>query len=477
MDSDGDGAGDNGDAFPYDANETMDSDNDGVGNNADMFPYNSFEYLDSDGDGVGDNSDRFPFDANETMDSDNDGVGDNADAFPNDPSETMDSDGDGIGDNADLYPLINNFLDSDGDTIVDLQDAFPTDMTQWVDADGDGYGDNATGNSPDAFPNVASQWSDMDGDGYGDNWGNGSWNTSRMASGIGEYIQGAVMADYCPQVNGNSTASGFFGCADDDGDGIPNMFEVEEVVLDSDGDGILDEFDECPDTPLGTLIDIKGCELAVNDDGTADLPEDSFFSSELAQTVGWGAIILALLTLLQTNVAAAVLPDALRWVQVFRRSSKLTKEEENELTYLQSLVQAYFQEPETLHEELRSLKADLTARFTNNEIKKETREKISVLINDLLTSSDEDLVHIAHNDAYFGLSDTVDAAERTELLNEKLAMKESDSEDIFSEEQPSKALVGQINPADGYEWLEHPEGSGVHYMRAEKSDDWAKWQG
>jgi hypothetical protein len=56
-------------------------------------------------------------------------------------------------------------------------------------------------------------------------------------------------------------------------------------------------------------------------------------------------------------------------------------------------------------------------------------------------------------------------------------MKESDSEDIFSEEQPSKALVGQINPADGYEWLEHPEGSGVHYMRAEKSDDWAKWQG
>jgi len=477
MDSDGDGAGDNGDAFPNDANETMDSDNDGVGNNADMFPYNSFEYLDSDGDGVGDNSDMFPFDVNETMDSDGDGVGDNADAFPQDASETMDSDGDGIGDNADLYPLINNFLDSDGDTIVDLQDAFPTDMTQWVDADRDGYGDNASGNSPDAFPNVASQWSDLDGDGYGDNWGNGSWNTSRAASGIGGYVQGAVMADYCPQVNGNSTASGFFGCADDDGNGIPNMFEVEEVVLDSDGDGILDEFDECPDTPLGTLIDIKGCELTVNDDGTADLPEDSFFSNEMAQTVGWGAIILALLTLLQTNVAAAVLPDAFRWVQVFRRSSKLTKEEENELTYLQSLVQAYFQEPETLHEELRSLKADLTARFTNNEIKKETREKISVLINDLLASTDEDLLHIAHNDAYFGLSDTINASERTELLKEKLAMNEKEDDDLFSNHGPTKDMMGQINPTDGYEWLEHPEGSGVHYMRAGKSDDWSKWQG
>jgi hypothetical protein len=154
----------------------------------------------------------------------------------------------------------------------------------------------------------------------------------------------------------------------------------------------------------------------------------------------------------------------------------LTREEENELTYLQSLVQAYFQEPETLHEELRSLKADLTARFTNNEIKKDTREKITVLINDLLTSSDEDLVHIAHNDAYFGLSATVGATERTELLNEQLAMKESDGEDVLTE-GPSKDMNGQINPADGYEWLEHPEGSGVHYMRAQKGDEWSKWQG
>ena len=73
----------------------------------------------------------------------------------------------------------------------------------------------------------------------------------------------------------------------------------------------------------------------------------------------------------------------------------------------------YFQEPENLHHELRALKADLTARFTNNEIKKDTREKINVLINDLLTSSEEELVHIAHSDAYFGLVSTVNAEERT----------------------------------------------------------------
>ena len=476
MDSDGDGVGDNGDAFPYDANETMDSDNDGVGDNADMFPFNAFEYLDSDGDGAGDNSDRFPFDANETMDSDNDGVGDNADAFPNDPSETMDSDGDGIGDNSDPYPFINNFLDSDGDTIVDLQDAFPNDMTQWVDADGDGYGDNTTGNNPDAFPNVASQWSDLDGDGYGDNWGNGSWNETRGASGIGAWVQGAVLADYCPEVNGNSTSSGYYGCSDDDGDGIPNMFEQEEEILDADGDGILDENDECPGTPMGVEVDSLGCEITVQNEEEASSEED-FFSSELGQAVGLGAVLLAIFTLLQTNMAASVLPDAVRWVQVFRRNSKLTKEEENELTYLQSLVQAYFQEPETLHEELRSLRADLTARFTNNEIKAETRAKISVLINDLLSSSDEDLVHIAHNDAYFGLVATVTAAERTELLQERISMEGNGGQDVFDEAAPPKEAEGRINDQDGYEWLEFPEGSGVHYHRGRKGDEWTKWRG
>jgi hypothetical protein len=451
MDSDGDGVGDNGDAFPYDANETMDSDNDGYGDNADMFPFNAFEYLDSDGDGAGDNSDAFPFDANETMDSDGDGVGDNADAFPNDASETMDSDGDGIGDNSDSHPFINNFLDSDGDQIPDLQDAFPDDMTQWVDSDGDGYGDNATGTNPDAFTNLASQWSDIDGDGYGDNWGNGSWNESRAASGVGQYVEGAVMADYCPQVFGNSTANGYFGCVDNDGDGIPNMFDQEDVILDADGDGVLDEDDECPGTPVGTEVDSLGCAVTVQSEDENVASEEGFLSSELGQAVGWGALLLAVFTFLQTNMATSVLPEAVKWVQVFRNNSKLTKEEENELTYLQSLVQAFFQEPDTLAEELRGLKADLTARFTNNEIKAATREKIGVLINDLLASSHEDLVHIAHNDAYFGLVATVNAAERTELLQEKLAMAEDGGDDVFSEPAPPKEANGRINPEDGYE--------------------------
>ncbi len=43
---------------------------------------------DIDGDGTGDEADAFPFDPTETLDSDQDGVGDNADAYPQDPDRT-----------------------------------------------------------------------------------------------------------------------------------------------------------------------------------------------------------------------------------------------------------------------------------------------------------------------------------------------------------------------------------------------------
>ena len=87
---------------------------DGVGDNADAFPVDATETVDSDGDNVGDNSDAFPNDANESADSDMDGVGDNADAFPNDASETLDTDGDGVGDNAQLAAELAAKDDDDG---------------------------------------------------------------------------------------------------------------------------------------------------------------------------------------------------------------------------------------------------------------------------------------------------------------------------------------------------------------------------
>ena len=472
TDSDGDGVGDNADVFPNDPNETMDSDNDGVGDNADMFPNNAFEYIDSDGDGAGDNADMFPFDANETMDSDGDGVGDNADAFPLDATETKDSDNDGIGDNSDSHPFINNFIDSDNDGVVDLMDEFPMDATQWLDADGDGYGDNTSGNNPDLFPTVSSQWSDIDGDGYGDNWGNASWDDERTASGIGQFVAGAVMSDYCPQISGNSTMMGYFGCPDSDGDGIANIFDLIELPVDSDGDGIPDEFDNCPNTPFGTLVDVFGCTFSLTGTGGDGVSseEDGFFSGEMVQTVGIGAILLAIFSLLQTNAAAAILPDAFRWVQVFRNNNNLSREEENELTYLQSLVQTYYAEPETLREEVRKLKADLTARFMNNEIKKETREKLLVVIDELIAADASELQFIAQSDGYFGLSNTTSVDERFDILDEEVAMRDATAG------TPAAAMRGEVNPEDNHEYLEYPQGSGTWFIRNSQDNDWTKWE-
>ena len=87
----------------------------------------------------------------------------------------------------------------------------------------------------------------------------------------------------------------------------------------------------------------------------------------------------------------------------------MTKEEQNELTYLQSIVQAYYDNPQELVDELNQLKGDLTGRYTNNEIKKQTREKLFTLIEDLLVSSPRELYQIAHNDAYFGLAGSIDS--------------------------------------------------------------------
>ncbi|MDA9584106.1 MSCRAMM family adhesin SdrC, partial [Porticoccaceae bacterium] len=97
-DSDGDGLGDNADAFPNDSSETVDSDLDGIGDNADVFPNDPTESADTDLDGIGDNADAFPNDASETLDSDSDGTGDNADVFPNNALYKADSDLDGMPD-------------------------------------------------------------------------------------------------------------------------------------------------------------------------------------------------------------------------------------------------------------------------------------------------------------------------------------------------------------------------------------------
>lgn len=495
-DSDGDGVGDNADAFPNDATETIDTDGDGVGDNSDAFPMNAFEQFDSDGDGVGDNGDAFPNNASETTDSDGDGVGDNSDMFPMNAYEQFDSDGDGVGDNSDAFPNdAFEQLDSDGDGVGDNSDAFPNDGNETTDSDGDGIGDNS-----DIFPNNGNESIDSDGDGIGDNSDqcpqsaeNASVNENGCSIDIDTDGDGVVdVDDQCPDVNATLLDNNGDGCLDDtDNDGIIDSIDecpltdsgenvssvgcsdLQLMELDSDGDGVSDFDDACPETPSGDVVDGLGCTTESSEDDSASLGFDSLFSGGNAQvttTVGIGALLLAFFSILQTNAVAAILPDTFRWVQVLRKNYNLTKEEINELTYLQSITQAYHTNPQELANELNQLKADLTGRYANNEIKKKTREKLFTLIDDLLGSSPSQLHQIAHNEAYFGLTGAIDTAERIELLNQKLAMESQ------SDERPSIHEKGVVND-DGFEWLQSTHGDGLWWYReANTSQEWKKWE-
>ena len=53
---------------------------------------------------------------------------------------------------------------------------------------------------------------------------------------------------------------------------LTNRCEEPEVMedIDSDGDGVVDRLDQCPDTPSGVKVDYKGCPLDSDGDGVYD---------------------------------------------------------------------------------------------------------------------------------------------------------------------------------------------------------------
>ena len=73
---------------------------------------------------------------------------------------------------------------------------------------------------------------------------------------------------------------------DTDGDGVPDHTDEcpdtpEDVKvdkrgcpLDTDGDGVPDYMDECPDTPKGVVVDVRGCPLDTDGDGVPDYRDE-----------------------------------------------------------------------------------------------------------------------------------------------------------------------------------------------------------
>ena len=340
LDSDADGWSDSGDAFPNDVTEWTDEDGDGFGDNSDdclgvvgnssqdqqgcidsdgdgwsdvgdMFVNDPLEWIDSDSDSIGDNADDCPntignstADLQGCVDSDSDGWSDSGDAFPADPLEWGDEDLDGFGDNTDDCVSVSGnstigllgCIDADGDGRPALQglDLFPMDPTQWADQDGDGFGDNPSGSNADACPSDSgSSWRDShfgcpdtDGDGWANEMDDFENDKTQWLDtdedGYGDNVAGNT-PDTCPEVSGNSTMEGTYGCPDADGDGYANLIDAFDndptQTHDTDQDGFGDNplgmnADDCPTVYGNSTVDRRGCEDR-DGDGVSDL-QDSF---------------------------------------------------------------------------------------------------------------------------------------------------------------------------------------------------------
>ncbi|MEN1727169.1 MAG: ASPIC/UnbV domain-containing protein, partial [Pseudomonadota bacterium] len=311
-DSDADGVDDGIDAFPLDPTESADTDGDGVGDNADLFPTDPNESADADGDGVGDNGDAFPNDPAESADTDGDGVGDNADVFPNDPNESADSDGDGLGDNADVDAdndgltdsaeaiglgdqdfdlLVNRLdLDSDNDTIPDVIEA------GLIDADGDFLVDDLL-----ADQGTVSVPPDSDGDGLPDfldlESGNAANDGTAFDLATGPFA--ALDSNGDGQLNSldpnggqDLNLNGVDDLVEDsDQDGLPNPVDPDDdndgvddaqdafpldptESADTDGDGVGDNADAFPGDPNET-VDSDGDGVGDNSDAFPNDPAES----------------------------------------------------------------------------------------------------------------------------------------------------------------------------------------------------------
>ena len=218
-DRDNDGILDSNDNCPSRWNvQQSDADNDQIGDVCDT---------DIDGDGVtnsipldlshSSNIDMCPFTAaNSSKDTDGDGCDD-------------DSDADGIPDYLDLCPGSDDAIDVDNDGIIDGCDLYPG------DTDNDGVA-NLTDNCIFIYnPDQSNLDGDLQGDVCdGDIDGDGITNTVPLD------VENPANLDKCPYLN-------VIGFDDDDGDGcIDQVTYANNTNNDTDNDGILNEFDICP---------------------------------------------------------------------------------------------------------------------------------------------------------------------------------------------------------------------------------------
>ncbi len=292
-----DSVDDDGDGVPDGCDQLVDSDGDGVANEDDQCAGND-DSIDADGDGVPDACDS---------DDDDDGVADDVDDFPNDNCAALDTDGDGEPDNVldgefDAFPDcqtdLNEDDDDDDDGVWDAIDCDSLDPTNnrssADDHDNDGVADDGCSEQMSASTLVCPQpyalyWVNplADNGGY---WACGEYASDRVpldaacpspsVAGMG-WDDAGLSTPVCITLGGDNMPEPlehslwFNSLPDDDGDGIPNIYDDSDASTsdnedDSDKSGGEDDDDD--------------------DDGGGGLPG---FTLGLTMTAMMGALLLA----------------------------------------------------------------------------------------------------------------------------------------------------------------------------------------
>ena len=265
-DMDGDGIEDEFDSCPdgwgeedgWSSSPDTDIDSDGC--------HDGWEDLDDDGDGINDGVDRCPSSPGWTssieFDHDEDGC--------RDSDEDEDDDDDGVLDELDSCPRgatkwgsgFASDWDSDGCRDADEDD----------DDDSDGLADISDSCAKGAVSWTRDEQSDWDSDGCRDS----DEDIDDDADGVNDVNATGVPLDLCPFTEMNRTDVDENGCAgnqrDSDSDGVlddedlcpgtPLGNPVSEVgCSDLDGDGVFSNVDQCPDTPSRWTPDSYGCTV------------------------------------------------------------------------------------------------------------------------------------------------------------------------------------------------------------------------
>ncbi len=124
---------------------------------------------------------------------------------------------------------------------------------------------------PYLFGGVGYMW---DNQAQGVNFDGGVGFKFPISANTSLYVAGSYVKGIEAGSNAEVSPYGGTGTYTDDHLQLTSIIEFALGSKDSDGDGVKDKKDECPDTPAGVQVDEKGCPLDRDGDGVPDYKDD-----------------------------------------------------------------------------------------------------------------------------------------------------------------------------------------------------------